>query len=655
MKLFKHLTKKKTYTILFFAIFLSVCIYAFSVRFFERNAYDALVKLSVNKTGLTSIVNVVIDDNSVKDISTLPWKRTLYSDLFSYLEKSGAKLIVFDAVLTAQNDEKNDEEFLKEIKKLDSLVVGVNFSKNENMENSKENLEMFSGKFALNVQDLRNEKYLNKTTYTSFQEMFPQYINTVKTVGAVNTALDTDGSVRAFEPFIYMQGKYYPSLALAVFLKLNDYDKITIYDNKYEIYNKDTLVASFPLNFKKDKYVQYINWLAPYNKNSWIAHEQIKASDIINSYYKVKKGEAPIIQPDKIKDKIIVVGATANALYDLKITPLTVNMPGSTIQANIIDNLLSRTALHITDVTGNVLIMLAFVGLILLLIFYLAPMLSVISIFVVCFLYFYLALFTFSNGYAINIITPYIFFVLSSIIGYSFRFSIEDTKKEKLKNAMKKYISTNVVDDIIQNTDTDLKLGGKKTEITILMADIRGFTKISENLDPSEVTNLLNEYFEAMIPIIEQYGGSVNKFIGDAILAVFNEPKKDKNHPLNAILCAIKMKEKVQEIRKKWKSEGKPDIGISIGINTGTSFIGNIGTQNHMEYTVIGDTVNVASRIEAQNRQFNTQLLISETTYEYAKDMLDVIKISSVPIRGREKHIDIYEIINILDNKNEIN
>ena len=103
------------------------------------------------------------------------------------------------------------------------------------------------------------------------------------------------------------------------------------------------------------------------------------------------------------------------------------------------------------------------------------------------------------------------------------------------------------------------------------------------------------------------------------------------------------------ELKKKWKAEGKPEIGISIGINTGMAFIGNIGTPNHLEYTVIGDTVNVASRIEAQNRKFNTQLLISEKTYEYAKDILDVIRISSVEIRGREKHIDIYEIINILD------
>ena len=264
-----------------------------------------------------------------------------------------------------------------------------------------------------------------------------------------------------------------------------------------------------------------------------------------------------------------------------------------------------------------------------------------------------MALWGYSNGYALNMVAPYVFFVFAAIFSFSYKFSIEDRKKEKLKRAMKQYIGTTVVDNIIKD-DEDVALVCKKTDATIIMADIRGFTRFSENLDPDEVTKLLNEYFGLMIPIIEEYGGVVNKFIGDAILAVFNEPVKDKRHPLNAILCATKMIAKLKDLRKKWKSEGKPDIGISIGINTGMVFIGNIGTPNHLEYTVIGDTVNVASRIEAQNRQFNTQLLISESTYEYAKDVLDVIKISSVEIRGREKHMNIYEIIKILD-KNETN
>ncbi|MCQ2958046.1 MAG: adenylate/guanylate cyclase domain-containing protein [Candidatus Gastranaerophilales bacterium] len=654
MRIFKYLNSKKIIILSFTGLFLFVFLYIFSVKFFEKNAYDTVVKLSTNKAGSDNIINVVIDDTSIKEISPMPWKRSLYSQMFNYIEKSGAKAIVFDAILTGQNDINDDMAFLSDISKFQNLVAGVNFSKNLNLKNNKDDIEYFSNHFALNINDKMSNNYKEKTKYTSYQEMFPEYINNLYTIGAVNTTLENDGAVRSFEPFIYMEGKYYPSLPLAVYLKLNDYKYINLYDSYYEIYSKDGLLATFPLKQTKTAAVQAIKWLAPYDKNSWIAHKQIKASDVIKSEINMMNGQNPIIAPNEFKDKIVVIGATANALYDLKITPLTVNMPGSTIQATIIDNLFSHDSVQIVNHYVNILIMLVFIGFMLLLIFKLTPVLSTIGILFLSFLYFYTTLFAYSHGFAINVTTPYLFFILTSILSYSYKFSVEDYKKEKLKKAMTKYINTNVVDDIIKSTDEEVKLGGKKTEVTILMADIRGFTKFSENLDPNEVTMLLNEYFGLMIPIIEQYKGSVNKFIGDAILAVFNEPIKDKNHPQNAILCATKMLSALQTLRKKWKSEDKPDIGISIGINTGTVFIGNIGTPNHLEYTVIGDTVNVASRIESQNRQFNTQILISETTYEYAKDMLDVIKISSVPIRGREKHIDIYEIINILE-ANEIN
>lgn len=649
MKLFRKISIQKFLSITFFTLVLSFCIYFFAGKFFEKTAYDSLIKLSANKIGTENIVNVVIDEDSIKEISSWPWQRTFYVDMFEFLEHSGAKAIAFDAIITNQGDPENDQEFINRLKQLKTVTGGINFSKNLNTKNEQENLKIFSKKFALKVEDKRTAKFIKKTAYRAYQEPINNYLESINFIGSVNTALESDGIVRAFEPIIYMEGQYYPSLPLAIFLQINKAQKIILYDNKYEIVLQNNEIKSFPLVKVSDKSIQYIKWLAPYDENSWIPHKSYKASDIIKSYENILIGEAPIIPQEEFKDKIIVIGATANALYDLKITPVSINLPGSAIQATILDNLLAGESIKILPPWVNIIVMSLFVILIFLLIFYLSPLLSLVGILLLGFFHFYIVLFAYTKGMALNVVTPYIFFVLTAIISYSYKFSIEDYKKEKLKRAMKKYINTNVVDDIIQNNEDEIKLGGKKTELTILIADIRGFTRISEKLDPDEVTSLLNEYFGEMLPIIEEYKGAVNKFIGDAILAVFNEPIKDKKHPQNAILCATKMLGKVQEIRKKWKLAGKPDIGISIGINTGSAFIGNIGTPNHLEYTVIGDTVNVASRIEAQNRQFNTQILISESTYEYAKDILDVIKISSVAIRGREKHIDIYEIINILD------
>ena len=159
---------------------------------------------------------------------------------------------------------------------------------------------------------------------------------------------------------------------------------------------------------------------------------------------------------------------------------------------------------------------------------------------------------------------------------------------------------------VIQDID-NLGLGGKRANVTVLFSDIRGFTSMSENLSPAEVSEILNEYFTEMEPIITKYNGIINKFIGDAVMAIFGEPIQDKKHAQNAVKCAFAMLEKVKELQRKWASEGKPKIEIGVGINTGEVFVGNIGSINRMEYTVIGDTVNLASRLESYNKIYKTK------------------------------------------------
>ena len=159
-----------------------------------------------------------------------------------------------------------------------------------------------------------------------------------------------------------------------------------------------------------------------------------------------------------------------------------------------------------------------------------------------------------------------------------------------------------------------------------------------------DVTLLLNEYFTTVYPIITKYNGVLNKFIGDAILAIFED---EQNHAQNAILCAHEILEEVKKLQQKWLGEGKPKIDVGVGINSGDVFIGNIGTQERMEYTVIGDTVNTASRIEGYNKIYKTKFLIGEYTYELVKSMVDVIKINQVALRGKTQKINIYEVLRI--------
>ena len=170
---------------------------------------------------------------------------------------------------------------------------------------------------------------------------------------------------------------------------------------------------------------------------------------------------------------------------------------------------------------------------------------------------------------------------------------------------------------------------------------------MSEQMTPQQVSEILNEYFTEMEPIITSYNGVINKFIGDAVMAIFGEPIQDKNHAQNSVKCAYAMIKRVEKLQKKWVMQGKPKIEIGVGIATGEVFVGNIGSINRMEYTVIGDTVNLASRLEGYNKNYKSKLLISPATYDEVKKIADVVKISDVQIRGKANKMDIYEVIRV--------
>ncbi len=251
------------------------------------------------------------------------------------------------------------------------------------------------------------------------------------------------------------------------------------------------------------------------------------------------------------------------------------------------------------------------------------------------------------NGpYALIFGSIAIFGIFLSI--YLRKYFIADNTKNKIQKALGKYLSYDVMQNVVKNID-NLSLGGKRADITILFADIRNFTSISESMDANSTTEILNEYFGALVPIIESHNGVLNKFMGDAILAIFGEPKKTKNHALDAVLCANKILKKVKHLQEKWLEEGKPKIEVGIGISSGDVFIGNVGSKDRLEYTVIGDTVNTASRIENYNKVYKTHFLVSEQTYQRVKSNVDVIAINNVLIRGKSNRINLYEVVKVLD------
>lgn len=271
-------------------------------------------------------------------------------------------------------------------------------------------------------------------------------------------------------------------------------------------------------------------------------------------------------------------------------------------------------------------------------------------IFGIFFLIFYFAGYKhfLSNGIAINLLSTIIILLISIYFAVVYKKVFKNDFSNKIENILSKYISMDIKNKILKN-NSEVALGGKRSEITVMFADIRGFTSLSETRKAEEVSQLLNEYFTELEPIILKYNGVINKFIGDAVLVVFGDPEQDKLHAQNAVKCAYELRKKVKEIREKWIKEGKPKIDIGIGINTGEVFIGNVGTKNRFEYTVIGDTVNIASRIDDYNKIYKTNLLISENTYNKISQIVDAIKIREVAIKGKKQKINIYEVLRVTE------
>ncbi|HPT41828.1 MAG TPA: adenylate/guanylate cyclase domain-containing protein [Candidatus Gastranaerophilaceae bacterium] len=625
--------------------------YFISASFFEPKAYNFMVRnFSANKVGSDEIALIIIDDKSLSQIRW-PWKRNLYGKIFRYInEYTTAKVIGFDAIIATPDKEnlKSDEEFYNSIKTIKNLVVGF-VALNSPYENKTDGIrydEKFKNKFYVEVNDKRKNIY--PSFYRSLSKYPAQYFNTVNKSGSIVTTNDVDGYIRVVDQFIDYKGTLYPSLALRM------YDYLEQGDEKFIVKDKKITLEGSKLNIPVfSNYGGIFNNIKYYKlrPNSQYSHKTFSAIDIIQSYDALKQGKTPTVSPQNFEDKIVFLGANAKAmaigLADKKRTPMLEDYPGVDIQATNLDNIMHNEFLVQTTLFQDIITILTLLAASFLIVMNFSLFASISINALLMLAYITACVFCYRFGLVISVITPIVLQVITMTVAYSYRFVLEGQNKEKIKKAMGKYISNDVMQNVVKNIDT-LSLGGKRANVTVLFADIRGFTSMSEKLSAEEVSLILNEYFTEIEPIISKYNGVINKFIGDAVMAIFGEPIQDKNHALNAVKCADEMLKKVCELQKKWLAEGKPKIEIGVGINTGEAFVGNIGSETRLEYTVIGDMVNLASRIESYNKTYKTNFLISSTTYEKVRNIVDVIKISEVTIRGKAKKMDIYEVLRLV-------
>lgn len=646
-----ELKQRNTKFLLIIFILIFIMVYKLSSGVLGLKSYNFMNKLTINnKLADKNIVLVVIDDKSLREIGRWPWKREYYLEIFDFFENhTKAKLIGYDGLITAPDttEKKSDEKFFNDIEKYKKLTAGFAFSYDEFEKNidKEKNKSLLKEKTAIKIIDRRTKKLEKTTDYKSFSALIEPYFKNINSLGFVNVPVDKDGYIRKASNLVNFENQFYPSLALRMYQKYTGIEEFILAD-KFLLGFSDNYSLKVPV---ENTSAMTLNYSCFYKSDDSIySHKKYSAADIINSYRAIKKGQKPLINPQDFNNKVVFIGANANAqgLEDTGRTPISENFSGVDIQAVNFDNLVNNNYYR-TASSSYTLLTTIFIFL---LVFFIIGVFSIqqallLSV-IIGFLYGFFVYFMYTQKIALNLFLPELFILLAIGFAYSYRYLLENNKKRKIQTAMGKYLSQDVMQNVVENID-NIALGGKREDISVLFADIRNFTSIAESIDAECTTKILNEYFSALVPLIEQNNGILNKFMGDALLAIFGSSKKTENHALDAVQCADKMLKKVKYLQEKWIEEGKPKIEIGIGICSGEAFIGNIGSAERFEYTVIGDTVNTASRIESYNKIYRTNFLISESCYKRVEDLIDAIIIKDVVIRGKANKVNLYEVIRL--------
>ena len=350
-------------------------------------------------------------------------------------------------------------------------------------------------------------------------------------------------------------------------------------------------------------------------------------------------------EPGSFKGKLVLIGATATGIGDLRATPYGgTNYPGVEIHANVIDNILNNRFLKRDAKSALVDALLIFtfgipLGIWMALVqprwmwfgaSLLAPLVAVDYV-------------AFLHGWWLNFTVPAMTLTGNVLLVSLYRALVEEKEKRKVRTAFGQYLSPEVIRRLLVNPRL---VEPKKTDITVMFSDIRGFTTISEKLDAQELAVFLNQYLSDMTSIVFDHYGTLDKYIGDAVMAFWGAPFEEPGHAAKACNAALQMMQRVGELQKQWKAEGKPSLEIGIGLNTGVASVGNMGSSLRYGYTALGDAVNLSSRLEGLNKDYGTHIIASETTYQSAKDDGFVFReLDLLRVKGKHQPVTIYELL----------
>lgn len=353
------------------------------------------------------------------------------------------------------------------------------------------------------------------------------------------------------------------------------------------------------------------------------------------------------VRGDELRDKIVFIGAVATGIFDSRVTPFEPACPGVEVHANIVDNILKGDfIIRPSWVLGLDLLTLGFLGVLLGVLYpRLRPVAGGLLMIMLFSSYLWVnCRILWTHGLWLNLLYPSILIPMSYLWTTVQGLMREEREKRRIRGAFQVYVPPQVVQEILRDPEA-LKLGGEQRVLTVLFSDIRGFTSLSETLAPEELVRLVNEYLTEMTQVIFKYEGTLDKYIGDAIMAIYGAPVFFQDHPLRACRTALEMISVMKTLRVRWQALGLPALEIGVGINTGEMVVGNMGSEKRFDYTVMGDHVNLASRLEGLNKVYGTTIIVSEFTRSQIGDGFICRELDLVKVKGKTRSVRIYELL----------
>jgi len=582
----------------------------------EDLKFTARSALGLSPVANENIVIIEVDEPSVNVIGRWPWNRDVMSQMFANL--SEATVVGLDIVFSETSDADKDQMLADTMYDNGNIILGYFFRDIATEETTEKDIDYLQDCAYLNFEILDGTVGVKEFPFAEVN--IPLIAESGLTCAYFSTEPDTDGLYRRY-PLAYIhKGYVLPPLAVQM---------LRYYENKeVDLKLNKNGVKSFEIGDLKVKDRSYVRL------NYYDDVKYVSAYEVING----------TIPPSFFKDKMVIVGVTEVGVYDMRPTPINSITPGVSLHYVALSNLLQNELLKTSELADYISI---FVTLFLVLaisfmrkqiyrIGFYALVITASGATSYCMLFF-------GNFWQHEFFTimPSVIFIASL---ETFAFFTVERKAKEVKKAFTSYVSPALVDEIQKNPDK-LKLGGEERCISVMFSDIRGFTSLSESLTAPELVSMLNKIHDPMTKVVLNNNGMLDKYIGDAMMVLYNTPLDLDDHADMAVLSALQLIRTLHEINDRFTEAGLPNIDVGVGVNSGNAVCGNMGSQVRFEYTAIGDSVNLASRLEGLCKAYKTRIVISEYTKDMCKMQFLMRKLDNVKVKGKNKPVAIFEVM----------